>query len=76
MSEQRYDLLQFAEWLKNDTTPNGGADLWAASALYDFQIDPNNGQLSTQPFNEETVKKGSLKRIFGSDLLKKVNFLK
>ena len=55
MSEQRYDLLQFAEWLKNDTTPNGGADLWAASALYDFQIDPNNGQLSTQPFNEETV---------------------
>jgi hypothetical protein len=55
MSEQRYDLLQFAEWLKSDTTPNGGADLWAASALYDFQIDPNNGQLSTQPFNEETV---------------------
>ena len=41
MSEQRYDPLQFAEWLKSDNTPNGGADLWAASALYDFQIDPN-----------------------------------
>ena len=53
MSEQRYDPLQFAEWLKSDNTPNGGADLWAASALYDFQIDPSTGQLSTQPFNEE-----------------------
>ena len=53
MSEQRYDPLQFAEWLKSDNTPNGGADLWAASALYDFQIDPNTGQLSTKPFNEE-----------------------
>ena len=53
MSEQRYDLLQFAEWLKSDTTPNGGASLWEASALYNFQVDPNTGQLSTEEFNED-----------------------
>ena len=64
MSEQRYDPLQFAEWLKTINTPinlsggftvNNGADLWALSGLYDFQIDPNTKQVSTQPFNEETV---------------------
>ena len=62
MSEQRYDPLQFAEWLKTIDTPinlsggftvNNGADLWALSGLYDFQIDPNTKQVSTQPFNEE-----------------------
>jgi mRNA-degrading endonuclease RelE of RelBE toxin-antitoxin system len=53
MSEQRYDLLQFAEWLKSDTTPNGGAALWEASALYDFQVDPNTNEISTQQFNQE-----------------------